>query len=76
YGTKDAFNHGASEGFIELWSLPTETANAVRQGQRKGGKSTAKASAAVNVTKPGKAIKGLGGLKGIAGLKKAVKAKA
>jgi argininosuccinate synthase len=34
YGTKDAFNHQASEGFIELWSLPTETANAVRQGQK------------------------------------------
>lgn len=35
YGTKDSFNHHASEGFIELWSLPTETANAVRQGQTK-----------------------------------------
>ncbi|HEX2065665.1 MAG TPA: argininosuccinate synthase [Candidatus Thermoplasmatota archaeon] len=33
YGAKDAFNHQASEGFIELWSLPTETANAVRQAQ-------------------------------------------
>ena len=36
YGTKDAFNHQASEGFIEIWSLPTETANAVRQGQLPG----------------------------------------
>jgi argininosuccinate synthase len=35
YGTKDSFNHQASEGFIEIWSLPTETANAVRQGQVK-----------------------------------------
>jgi argininosuccinate synthase len=34
YGTKDSFNHQASEGFIEIWSLPTETANAVRQGQK------------------------------------------
>jgi argininosuccinate synthase len=33
YGTQDSFNHHASEGFIEIWSLPTETANAVRQGQ-------------------------------------------
>ncbi|MHB1262156.1 MAG: hypothetical protein ACYC2H_10640, partial [Thermoplasmatota archaeon] len=32
---KDSFNHQASEGFIEIWSLPTETANAVRQGQTK-----------------------------------------
>ena len=47
YGTKDAFNHGASEGFIEIWSLPTETANAVRQGQAAGrltGQKTIEAS--------------------------------
>ena len=45
YGTKDAFNHQASEGFIEIWSLPTETANAVRQGQGKAtGQRTLEAS--------------------------------
>jgi argininosuccinate synthase len=45
YGTKDAFNHQASEGFIEIWSLPTETANAVRQGQsKKTGQKTIEAS--------------------------------
>src|SRR5688572_11106229 len=45
YGTKDAFNHQASEGFIEIWSLPTETANAVRQGQAKPtGQKTLEAS--------------------------------
>ncbi|HUR63361.1 MAG TPA: argininosuccinate synthase [Candidatus Thermoplasmatota archaeon] len=61
YGTKDAFNHGASEGFIEIWSLPTETANAVRQGQRKaaGAAQPKGAQAAVNVGKPGKAITGV-----------------
>jgi argininosuccinate synthase len=36
YGTADSFNHQASEGFIEIWSLPTETANAVRQGATSG----------------------------------------
>jgi argininosuccinate synthase len=30
YSVRDSFNHGASEGFIQIWSLPTETANAVR----------------------------------------------
>ncbi|MHB8633199.1 MAG: argininosuccinate synthase [Thermoplasmatota archaeon] len=35
YGTADSFHHQASEGFIEIWSLPTETANAVRQGAQK-----------------------------------------
>jgi len=47
YGTKDSFNHQASEGFIEIWSLPTETANAVRQGQAAGrltGQKTIEAS--------------------------------
>jgi argininosuccinate synthase len=56
YGTKDAFNHGASEGFIEIWSLPTETANAVRQGQKKAKPSGGKA-AAVSVKPKPKAAK-------------------
>ncbi|MES2154783.1 MAG: argininosuccinate synthase [bacterium] len=49
YGTKDSFNHHASEGFIEIWSLPTETANAVRSGQAAGrltGQKTIEASIA------------------------------
>ena len=36
YSVRDAFNHQASEGFIEIWSLPTETANAVRAMSRDG----------------------------------------
>jgi argininosuccinate synthase len=35
YTVADSFDHHASEGFITIWSLPTETANAVRQGQAK-----------------------------------------
>ena len=47
YSVRDAFNHQASEGFIEIWSLPTETANAVRQAQAtKAGKKAAKSSPA------------------------------
>jgi len=30
YSDADAFHHQAAEGFIELWSLPTETATRVR----------------------------------------------
>ena len=30
YGASDSFNHQASEGFIQIWSLPLETASAVR----------------------------------------------
>ncbi|MFO1533683.1 MAG: argininosuccinate synthase [Thermoplasmatota archaeon] len=46
YGTADSFNHQASEGFIEIWSLPTETANAVRQGAA-GGRSLGKPTVSV-----------------------------
>ncbi|MEA3190411.1 MAG: argininosuccinate synthase [Thermoplasmata archaeon] len=45
YGTKDAFNHGASEGFIEIWSLPSETANAVRAQKKAKPKVVVKAKA-------------------------------
>jgi argininosuccinate synthase len=31
YETGDSFHHLAADGFIELWSLPTEVANTVRQ---------------------------------------------
>ncbi len=59
YGTKDSFNHQASEGFIEIWSLPTETANAVRAGQAAGrftGQKTIEASIVkANGKKSGKA---------------------
>ncbi len=51
YGTKDSFNHQASEGFIEIWSLPTETANAVRQGQGKA-KVVVKANGKHGAAKP------------------------
>jgi len=51
YGTKDAFNHQASEGFIEIWSLPTETANAVRKGNRKAAPARPTAKAPANGTK-------------------------
>jgi argininosuccinate synthase len=46
YSVRDSFNHGASEGFIQIWSLPTETANAVRAKSKKNG-STAKKAVAV-----------------------------
>ncbi|HLF17214.1 MAG TPA: hypothetical protein VI796_07295, partial [Candidatus Thermoplasmatota archaeon] len=36
YTNADRFDHHASEGFITLWSLPTETANAVRSGATGG----------------------------------------
>jgi argininosuccinate synthase len=49
YGTADSFNHQASEGFIEIWSLPTETANAVRQGQGRKAKPAGKAPAKLTV---------------------------
>lgn len=32
YDTGDQFHHQAADGFIELWSLPTEVANTVRSG--------------------------------------------
>jgi argininosuccinate synthase len=49
YGTQDAFNHHASEGFIEIWSLPTETANAVRSGTQAAKKG---ATAAKKMAEP------------------------
>ncbi len=48
YSVRDSFNHGASEGFIQIWSLPTETANAVRQGATDG-VATAKAAPKVGL---------------------------
>jgi argininosuccinate synthase len=52
YSVRDSFNHGASEGFIQIWSLPTETANAVRQQAAKkatgnGAKKAAKPAVTV-----------------------------
>jgi argininosuccinate synthase len=58
YSTKDSFNHQASEGFIEIWSLPTETANAVRQGAAAGGVSLGKPRATVKVASKAKAALG------------------
>ena len=63
YGTKDSFNHQASEGFIEIWSLATETANAVRQGNATGGKSLGKATVTVTQKPTAKATPP--GLKGV-----------
>ncbi len=45
YSVRDSFNHGASEGFIQIWSLPTETANAVRGKAAKKPLVTVKAKA-------------------------------
>jgi argininosuccinate synthase len=54
YSVRDSFNHGASEGFIQIWSLPTETANAVRgkvAGKKPAVTSTTKATPAKSTDK-------------------------
>ena len=43
YGAKDSFDHQASAGFITIWSLPLETAGAVRQAAASKAAATGKA---------------------------------
>jgi argininosuccinate synthase len=56
YSDKDTFHHQAAEGFIEIWSLPTEVATAVR-----GHAKSAKGKANKNGAKPDRAAQAKGG---------------